>query len=264
MADQQSAGDDREEILRTAAPESSRSRPIAKIVGVAVGLVGLFFLGRELGGYVPRFAEWVEGLGIWGPTVYAAGYAVATVAFVPGSILTMVSGAIFGLWEGTLIVFFGATVGTALAFLLARYVARSAVERKLRGRPRFAKIDRAVSGSGLKIVFLMRLSPVFPYNLLNYALGLTSVRFVDYVIASLGMLPGTFLYVYYGKVLGNLAAVTAGAEVEPGIGQWVFIGVGLVATIVVTTLVTRIARRALAEEVDEELVEEPLQEDSDD
>ncbi|MDX1643154.1 MAG: TVP38/TMEM64 family protein [Thermoanaerobaculia bacterium] len=250
MEDEQKSGDDAAEVLR---PDATRrkggSRPIAKIVGVAVALVALFFLGRELGGYVPHFAEWVDGLGIWGPTVFAVGYALATVAFVPGSILTMAAGAIFGLWQGTLVVFLGATVGTALAFLLARYVARSAIERKLAGRPRFATIDRAVSGSGLKIVFLLRLSPIFPYNLLNYALGLTSVRFLDYVVASLGMLPGTFLYVYYGKVLGSLAAVTAGAEVERGIGQWVLLGVGLVATVVVTTVVTRIARKALRDEV---------------
>lgn len=257
MADEQKPGDDPGEVLEPAATRREGfGRPVVKIVGVAVALVALFFLGRELGGYVPRFAEWVDGLGIWGPTVFAIGYALATVAFVPGSILTMAAGAVFGLWQGTLIVFLGATVGTALAFLLARYVARSAVERKLEGRPRFATIDRAVSGSGLKIVFLLRLSPVFPYNLLNYALGLTSVRFVDYLVASLGMLPGTFLYVYYGKVLGNLAAVTAGTEVERGAGQWVLLGLGLVATVVVTTIVTRIARSALEETVEEEVEDE--------
>lgn len=233
--------------------DTSRRRlpAVLRLTAVVLGLAALFFLGRELGGVVPRFAEWVDGLGIWGPLVFAAGYALATVAFVPGSILTLAAGAIFGLWQGTLIVFAGAMVGTALAFLVARYLARSAVERTLRGRPRFAKIDRAVSGSGMKIVLLLRLSPVFPYNLLNYALGLTSVRFGDYVIASFGMLPGTFLYVYYGKVLGSLAAVTAGAEVERGAAQWVVLAVGLVATIAVTTIVTRIARRALKEEVED-------------
>ena len=108
-------------------------------------------------------------------------------------------------------------------------------------------IDKAVARSGLKIVFLLRLSPAFPYNLLNYALGLTSVRFHDYLLASFGMLPGTFLYVYYGKVIGSLAEVTSGAQVEGGVERWIFLGVGLLATIAVTAIVTRIARRALRE-----------------
>lgn len=234
------------------ARSSSRRTLAARIGGAVVALAVLFLLGRQLGGYVPRFAEWVDGLGLWGPLVFVAGYALATVAFVPGSLLTLAAGAVFGLWQGTITVFLGAVLGTALAFLVARYVARSAIERKLAERPRFARIDRAVSGSGLKIVFLLRLSPIFPYNLLNYALGLTSVRFRDYLLASFGMIPGTFLYVYYGKVLGSLAAVTAGVEVERGAGQWALIGVGLAATVAVTAIVTRIARRALEEEVQHE------------
>ena len=103
---------------------------------------------------------------------------------------------------------------------------------------------------GRKIVFLMRLSPIFPYNLLNYALGLTKVRFVDYAIACVGMLPGTFLYVYYGKLLGDVAAVAGGAEVEKGWGYWTVLGLGIVATIAVTWLITRKAQAELRRETD--------------
>ena len=174
---------------------------------------------------------------------------LATVAFVPGSLLTLAAGAIFGLAKGTLLVFIGATLGTAAAFLIARYAARSAIERKLQNQPKFADIDRAVSKAGFKIVFLMRLSPAFPYNLLNYALGMTSVKFRDYLLASFGMLPGTFLYVYYGKVLGSLAALSGEAPVDGGIGKWAMVGVGFLATVAVTTVITRIAKRALKEEV---------------
>ena len=235
---------------------AARRHSIPKALKIVVGLalvVGLVLAGRELGGYIPRFVDWVNSLGIWGPIVFVLGYAVATVAFVPGSLLTMAAGAIFGLAQGTLLVFFGAALGTTTAFLLARYVARSKIEARLADKPRFAAIDKAVARSGLKIVFLLRLSPVFPYNLLNYALGLTSVGLKDYVLASFGMLPGTFLYVYYGKVIGSLAAVTSGARPEGGAERWVVIGVGLLATIIVTTLVTRIARKALDEEVEGDL-----------
>lgn len=216
---------------------------------LAAGLIALLVAGRSVGDLVPRFAAWVDGVGVWGPVVFVIGYAVATVAFVPGSLLTLAAGALFGLLEGTVYVFAGASTGAALAFLVSRYLARDAVERRLRGHPRFATIDRAIGREGLKIVTLLRLSPVFPFNLLNYALGLTRVRFVDYLVASLGMIPGTFLYVYYGKALGTLAAVAGGAEIERGAGYWVVLSLGLVATVVVTTFVTRIARRALRGEV---------------
>jgi len=222
---------------------------LAKAAVVVVGLAGLLAIGRALGAHVPEFASWVDTLGFWGPLVFIVGYAVATVAFIPGSLITLAAGAIFGLFQGTAYVFAGAALGSSLAFLVARYVARGAVERRLRDNPRFEAVDRAVAKEGLKIVFLLRLSPAFPYNLLNYALGLTSVRFRDYVIASLGMIPATFLYVYYGKALGSLAAVAGGAPVEKGAGDWVVLGVGLTATLLVTTVVTRVAKQALKEDV---------------
>lgn len=223
-----------------------------KLLGALAGLVTLVWLGRQLGSYVPAFAAWVNGLGVWGPVVFIAGYAIATIAFIPGSLLTLAAGAIFGLVKGTIFVFFGASLGAAGAFLVARYVARSWVERKLESKPRFQTIDRAVADQGKKIVFLLRLSPIFPFNLLNYALGLTKVRFSDYLIACFGMIPGTFLYVYYGKAIGSLAAVAGGAEVERDTGYWVVLVLGLLATVVVTTIVTRIAKKALSQEVSSE------------
>jgi uncharacterized membrane protein YdjX (TVP38/TMEM64 family) len=226
--------------------------PIAKIgIGIAV-LLGLLVLGRAAGGYIPVFAEWVEGLGFWGPLVFIVGYSAAVVAFVPASLLTLAAGAIFGVSTGTAYVFVAATLGSCLAFLVSRYLARQAVERKLAGNDRFAAIDRAVGEQGRKIVFLLRLSPVFPFNLLNYALGLTRVTFVDYAIAAFGMLPGTLLYVYSGKVAGDLAAAAGGAGMDRGPAGTALLFVGLVATVIVTTLVTRIARKALAEATGEQ------------
>ena len=226
---------------------ATRRLPLARLGLAAAGLLALLLVGRRAGAYVPEFAAWVDGLGIWGPVVFMVGYAVAVVGFAPGSILTLAAGAIFGLLEGTVYVFFAATVGASLAFLVSRHLARSAIERRLAGNARFAAIDRAVGAEGRKIVFLLRLSPVFPFNLLNYALGLTRVRFADYVAASLGMLPGTLLYVYYGKLAGDVAALAGGATVEKDAGYYALLLLGLVATLVVTTIVTRIARRALRE-----------------
>jgi len=217
---------------------------------VALGLAaiaGLVALGRVAGGWLPRFAAWVSALGVWGPLVFIAGYAIAVVAFVPGSLLTLAAGAIFGVGRGVLYVFVAATLGAAGAFLVSRYVARGAVERRIADNPRFAAVDRAVAAEGRKIVFLLRLSPVFPFTFLNYALGLTRVRFGDYLVASVGMLPGTLLYVYYGKLAGDVAALAGGAPVAKGTGYWAVLALGLVATVVVTTVVTRTARRALRE-----------------
>lgn len=218
-----------------------------RLLAVVVGVLALVLLGRQAGALIPRFAEWVEGLGLLGPVVFVAGYALAVVAFVPGSLLTLAAGALFGVLEGVVYVFVAAVVGSTLAFLLARHGARAAVERRIEGDARFASIDRAVGREGRKIVFLLRLSPVFPFNLLNYALGLTQVRLWDYLLASVGMLPGTILYVYAGKLAGDVAAAAGGATVERGPGHWIVTVLGLVATAVVTLLVTRIARRALDE-----------------
>ncbi len=217
------------------------------LLAVAV-LAAIVILGRQAAALIPQFAAKIDSLGGLGVVVFIAGYALATVAFIPGSLLTLAAGAVFGIVQGTLYVFLAATTGAALAFLLSRHLARSAIERRVAGNERFAAIDRAIGSQGRKIVLLLRLSPVVPFNLLNYGLGLTKVRFVDYVVASVGMLPGTLLYVYYGKLAGDVAALATGIEMmKHGAAYWAVLGLGLAATILVTTLVTRMARRALQE-----------------
>ena len=220
---------------------------LARVAIAVAAVVALVVVGRLAGGEIPRFAAWVSGLGVWGPLVFILGYAAAVVAFVPGSVLTLAAGAIFGLAKGVVYVFVAAVLGSCAAFLVSRHLARRAIERRIAGNPRFAAVDRAVAVEGRKIVFLLRLSPVFPFTLLNYFLGLTRVRFVDYLLASVGMIPGTLLYVYYGKLAGDVAALAAGAGIERGAGYWTVLGLGLLATIVVTAVVTRTARRALRE-----------------
>jgi uncharacterized membrane protein YdjX (TVP38/TMEM64 family) len=229
---------------------NSRAGLALKIVGAVAGVAALLVLGRYLGGYVPAFSRWVAGLGPLGPVVFVLGYAAGTVALLPGSLLTLAGGAIFGLAWGTLWVFLGAMLGSSVAFLVARYVARASTERRVARDPRFAAIDRAIGKQGFKIVFLLRLSPVVPYNVLNYALGLTRVRFVDFLLADVCMLPGTLLYVYYGKVLGDVAALAGGVETQRGVWDYLLLGVGLAATVAATLVVARLARRALKETAD--------------
>lgn len=245
----QQPSDTSEASLEVGSPKRLKARLslIGKALAGLVVLVALLLLAKRAGGYVPAFAEWVDGLGLWGALLFVLGYALATVAFVPGSLLTLASGAIFGIAKGTLLVFLGATLGATLAFLIARYVARAAIERRVAKNPRFQAIDQAVGKEGRKIVFLLRLSPVFPFVLLNYGLGLTRVRLLDYVIASIGMLPGSLLYVYYGKLAGDVATLASGssAQSERGWQHYAVLGLGVLATLAVTTVVTRLASRAL-------------------
>ena len=229
---------------------SSKLKRVVYVVAGLAAVTAVLLLGRQAGPYVEQFSAWVQGLGAWAPAVFILGYIVATVAFVPGSALTLAAGFIFGVPFGTLYTFVGATLGAAAAFLVARYMARGAIERRIEGNAKFAAVDRAVGREGFKIVALLRLSPVFPFNLLNYSLGLTRVRFRDYLAASVAMLPGTLLYVFYGATARKAADTLAEAEVQKGVGSWVLFGVGLVATVVATAYVTRLARRALARELE--------------
>lgn len=234
--------------VREPAAASSRWKTALKVVAGLAVLGALLGLGRAAGEYVPAFREWVEGLGFWGPLVFVLAYAIAAVAFIPGSVLTLAAGAVFGIGEGLLWATCGALLGSSAAFLIARYAARGWVEKKIEGRPRFAAVDRAIGREGGKVVALLRLSPVFPFNLLNYALGLTRVKFWHYLLASLAMIPGTLLYVYYGKVGGDLI-LAAGGAAEKTVWDWVLLGVGLLATVAVTVLIARKAKAALEEEV---------------
>jgi uncharacterized membrane protein YdjX (TVP38/TMEM64 family) len=191
----------------------------------------------------------INSLGSLGALAFIALYIIATIAFLPGSILTLGAGVVFGVILGSLYVFIGATLGATAAFLVGRYLARDWVAGKIADNKKFAAIDKAVGREGLKIVLLTRLSPIFPFNLLNYAFGITDVSLKDYFIGSVGMIPGTIMYVYIGSLAGNLAAIgTQGQPTNPTV-QWAIRIIGFLATIAVTIYVTRIARKALEEEV---------------
>ncbi|MBW4528225.1 MAG: TVP38/TMEM64 family protein [Phormidium tanganyikae FI6-MK23] len=190
--------------------------------------------------------SWIQNLGSLGAIAFIALYIFAAILFIPGSILTLGAGAVFGIVLGSVYVFVGATLGAIAAFLVGRYLARDWVEKRIEGNDKFKAIDEAVSKEGLKVVILTRLSPVFPFTFLNYAFGVTQVALKDYALGCVGMIPGIVMYVYIGSLAGNLATIgTTELNREAQYAQWGIRIVGLVATVIVTVYVTRIAKQAL-------------------
>ena len=225
-----------------------KSRTWLQITAIVLMVAALLWLRTlPLADGLAAFNQAVQKLGPAGLLVYALAYALATVFLLPGSLLTLAAGAAFGLLPGFGSVLVGATLGLALAFLVSRHLARRRVEDWIQSKPRFAAVDRAVAKEGWKIVFLTRLSPIFPFNFQNYAYGLTRIPFWHYTLASMvGILPGTFLYVYLGSVgRSGLEAAAGGERVETL--RLVLQIVGLLATALVTFYITRIATKALKE-----------------
>lgn len=209
-------------------------KPVGLLIAVAALIVlsRTFGLGEKLG----DLKDWIADQGVWGPFIFAGVYAVATIAAIPGSALTIAAGALFGSVVGTITVIFGATTGAALCFLIARYFARDAVAASLAKNEKFLKLDKLTEQNGAIIVAITRLVPIFPFNLLNYGFGLTGVPFRTYVLWSfLCMLPGTILY-----VVGTDAVTTA---IEEGRIPWVLVGVVLLIIGLLTVIVKKARKR---------------------
>lgn len=235
--------------------KSTILRLVAFVAAGAAVVLGLIFL--PLKEYLRHFVEWVQELGPWGPIVLEAAYVPACVLFIPGTILTLGAGFAFGLVVGTVAVSLGSIAGASAAFWVGRTLARGWIEKKVSGNPRFRAIDQAVGEQGFKIVLLTRLSPAFPFTLLNYAYGLTRVSFRDYFLASwIGMLPGTILYVYLGTTLMSLTEAASGTT-EKTTAQQVLFYAGLAVTVLVTIFVTRVAKKALDKAVPATASEQP-------
>jgi uncharacterized membrane protein YdjX (TVP38/TMEM64 family) len=229
--------------------KSASKGAIARLVALIAIIIALFLAMKFLPAqrWLTDFNDWVGQMGVTGIFIFIGVYAAATVLLAPGAILTIGAGFAFGLWKGFLAVSGGATLGAALAFLVARFIARGKIEAIAKRNEKFRNIDNAIGRQGAKLIFLLRLSPVIPFNLSNYFYGLTGVKFWSYVLASwIGMMPGTFLYVYIGTAGKAAVLVAAGDKiVKHGWQYWTFPGVGLAATIAVTIWVTKIARDAL-------------------
>jgi uncharacterized membrane protein YdjX (TVP38/TMEM64 family) len=221
------------------------SRALRAVATLGVVVIALAWGGRRIAPHVGPAVAAVHRLGPLGPVLYIALYIVAVIALVPGSWLTAAGGAVFGIFPSVLYSLIGASLGSTSAFLLGRHAARRIVARHLDAMPRFAAIDRAVALQGRRIVFLLRLSPVAPFNFLNYALGLTTISVWDFVIGSLGMIPGALMYSYAGQIAGEALAIAGKAEVPRDASYYAMLLAGLVATVIASTVVTRAARQAL-------------------
>jgi uncharacterized membrane protein YdjX (TVP38/TMEM64 family) len=181
-----------------------------------------------------------------GAFLFGLAYVLGTLLFLPGSVLTLGAGFLYGLVGGLLVVVPGSVLGAALAFLLGRTVLRAPIARRMKGHPRFEAVDKAVEDKAFLVVLLLRLSPLFPFNLLNYALGVTRVPFSTYLLASVvGMFPGTVLYVYLGTLLGSVAELLSGKRPDAGWAGKLLFAAGLLATAAAVLLVGRAARAAL-------------------
>ncbi len=239
--------------LRDGSHRVPRQRAWIKPVLLLFVIVALFIVLRKVPLKKPLqdFLAWVDAIGFWGPVVLGVVYVIGCVVCLPGSILTLAAGALFGVVGGTITVSIASTLGACAAFVVGRTFARDWIAAKVEGNAKFRAIDKAVGREGFKIVLLTRLSPMFPFNLLNFGYGLTDVRLGHYALASwIGMLPGTIMFVYFGSALGS--SVDAFAERgEKTAAETAMFWVGMALAIAVTVFVTRIARRALKDAVQE-------------
>ncbi len=227
-----------------------RSRNLLTLFVIILALAGFLLALRFLpiADAVDALQSLITRLGIWGPILFALAYILAVLLMLPASPLTLTAGALFGLTGGFAITSASSTLGAALTFLIARYLARERVVRWLTRSPKFTAIDRAVSTGGWRIVGLLRLSPAVPFNLQNYLYGITGIGFWPCILTSwIAMIPGTFLYVYLGHVGRTGLEASAGGSRTRTPAEWAFLVVGLLATLAVTIYVTQLARKALRE-----------------
>jgi uncharacterized membrane protein YdjX (TVP38/TMEM64 family) len=208
-------------------------------------VAALFWYASRHASSVVSLVAAVHRMGPFGPLLFIVIYSAAVIVLIPASWMTMAGGAVFGILPGVVYALVASTVSSTAAFLIGRYVARGFVARHLDAMPRFAAIDRAVSADARRIIILLRLSPVTPFNVLNYGLGLTAISVWDFVIGSFGMIPGAFMYAYAGSLAGQALAVAGQATVPRNTSYYAMLAAGLVATAGASVLVGRAARQAL-------------------
>jgi uncharacterized membrane protein YdjX (TVP38/TMEM64 family) len=216
----------------------SATTGLVRAAGIAVPLVAGIALGQLATPYLPGFSTWVQTLGVWAPLAFLAAYIGVVLLMLPAFLLNMAAGAVFGVVNGSLLVLTGATIGGTLAFLLGRTVLRASVARRVVAHPTLSAVDRVIGNDGLRLMFLLRLSPAIPFVLSNYALGVTRVRTRDFMLAMPGMLPIIASYAAFGAA-GAQAAHNKGTLPMP------VLALGVIATVVLGLLFARITQRAL-------------------
>lgn len=216
-------------------------------LGVLLAAILVVFWLAPVRSWLEPLLNWLGDLGPWGPVLLGLLFIPACVLGLPGSPITLVGGYLFGVFWTVTAVSIGSTLGATATFLIGRTLARSWLEQCMAAHRRFQALDRAVGTQGFKIVLLTRLSPIFPFNVLNYVFGLTQVRLGDYVLASwIGMLPATVMYAYLGNLARSLTDLASG-QIETTPEQQILFYLGLAATVIVTLLVGHLARQALRE-----------------
>ena len=223
---------------------SSRSLASAGLLVVLATVAGFAF-GPALLEQARAATARLFAMGTSGHALFVAIFAVVTLAFVPAWILALAAGAAFPYGTAVGLCLAGSTSGSVLCFLAARHLVREAVERRLAASPRLAALDDAFAHHGTLVVFLLRLSPVVPYNLLNYLLGVTRVRLRDVLAGAVGMIPATFLFVGVGRTMADVGEAAVGERTR-STAEWALVGVGVAATLAVTFLLARTSSRALA------------------
>lgn len=214
---------------------------IAIAGGLVVLSVAISFL--PIGEWVKSFTTWIRHLGVPGAFIFIGVYALAALLFLPGAVFTIAAGLVYGIAGGAAVAIVGATLGAGLAFLAGRYLFRKRIKKFAGENKKFGAIDEAIGQQGWKIVALLRLSPLIPFNVSNYFYGVTAIGFWPYLLASFfGMLPGTLLYVYLGAI--GQAGLSGGKKGHSPL-EWTFLGIGLLATIGVTIFISRLAKNAL-------------------
>ena len=225
------------------AQENAPSRRRRLILTVLILSIAIFlYANLPLAEWMTNFDLYVESLGPAGPPLYVIGFAISVALFLPVLPFSLGAGALFGFWTGLLVALLGTTGGASLSFLLARTFLREQVERRMTRRPTFRALDRAITQSGGRIVFLTRLAPIFPFSIINMAYGLTGVRTRSYVAATaLGMIPTSGVFVFLGSTAVDLA------EPEEDAIQTSLKIASVVVTLVVIVLLTRFAQKAIRE-----------------
>lgn len=222
---------------------------LRRIITTLVISVAIAWGALEFRDHLLPFVDWIETLGIWGPLIFIGGYTFFVLLFAPGSALTLAAGALFGVPWGAFYAFSGAFLGSTGAFLISRYIAHDWVNEKLGASTRLGAINYAIGTNGLRIIFLLRLAPTIPFNALNYLLGLTRARLRDSMLASVGMMPGTILYVYLGHTASRVAEPSSGKGGH-NFAEWSLTIIGLIAGLGAIWLIAAGAKKTLREKLD--------------
>ena len=224
----------------------------ASLLLATAGLAFYFFGIKQLS--LKDLAANLDGLvrsyGPWGPVIFVVAYVAATIVLIPSTALTLAAGYLYGPKYGTALVSLAGTIGASLAFLISRYLAQPYAKAKLQQYPKLESIEKQVSAEGVKLVLLLRLAPLVPFTVLNYALGVTDIAFLPYISATwIGKLPGVVASVYVGSTGRSVDAATSGGGIDKV--SFALNAVGVIASVLVTKLLADKASAVLNQQVDD-------------